>query len=273
MIVLLIVLLSLLTIGLCIFVPIFIVNSKYKNFVINHSVALKQLNEINIEYRFKVIPNFNMKHSYDNEIFYHDISCQDYLTYQLVYNQKKVNLAIKDTIENKNIYENYLAKIKEKCLMGKFDNNDLPKNRNKLLKIEDSFFKQNIKKPRTSFSNKLSLTQTNINGRYISSKKATFSVKEIRDIIYKLNKKRGTFYLDNNIWQAICRVERGKVTNKMRFAIYEKDHYRCRKCGRKTNDLEIDHIIPIAKGGKSTFDNLQTLCHKCNCKKGANIDY
>ncbi len=73
-------------------------------------------------------------------------------------------------------------------------------------------------------------------------------------------------------WQSICRVERGKVTNKMRFAIYERDHYRCRKCGKSTDDLEVDHIIPISKGGKSTFDNLQTLCHRCNYRKGSNIE-
>ena len=38
-----------------------------------------------------------MQGSYDNEHFYNDISCQDYLTYQLVYQQKKVNAALKDT--------------------------------------------------------------------------------------------------------------------------------------------------------------------------------
>ncbi|MDD3841546.1 MAG: HNH endonuclease [Bacilli bacterium] len=57
----------------------------------------------------------------------------------------------------------------------------------------------------------------------------------------------------------------------MRFAIYQRDHYRCQKCGRQTNDLEVDHIVPIAKGGKSTYDNLQTLCHRCNSAKGSNL--
>ncbi|WP_411815422.1 HNH endonuclease [Kurthia gibsonii] len=35
--------------------------------------------------------------------------------------------------------------------------------------------------------------------------------------------------------------------------------------------LEIDHIIPISKGGMSSEDNLQTLCWKCNRSKGAKI--
>ena len=49
----------------------------------------------------------------------------------------------------------------------------------------------------------------------------------------------------------------------------------CRKCGisGRYAPLEIDHIIPIAKGGKSTYNNLQTLCHKWNAKKGDTLEY
>lgn len=90
--------------------------------------------------------------------------------------------------------------------------------------------------------------------------------------IFRINQKRGNFYVDEEIWHSICRVERGKVTNKLRFYIYERDGYRCRKCGSE-NNLEIDHIIPISKGGKSTPNNLQTLCHKCNYEKGSAIEY
>ena len=97
-------------------------------------------------------------------------------------------------------------------------------------------------------------------------------LKEIKDIIFKINQKRGNYYSDSQTWESICRVERGKVTNRMRFSIYQRDHYRCQKCGRRTNDLEVDHIIPISKGGKSTYDNLQTLCHRCNVRKGAKIE-
>ena len=35
--------------------------------------------------------------------------------------------------------------------------------------------------------------------------------------------------------------------------------------------LEIDHIIPIAKGGQTVEDNLQTLCWKCNRAKSDKI--
>ena len=156
--------------------------------------------------------------------------------------------------------------------MNQYYTSNLLKNRNKLTRIENNLFNKNIKKPTILFSIKVRLILTNINGEYRHSKSDEFVPKEIKDIIFKINQRNGSFYLNNDIWKSICRVERGKVSNKMRFAVYERDHYRCRKCGRKTNDLEVDHIIPIAKGGKSTFDNLQTLCHRCNYEKGAKIE-
>ncbi len=111
-----------------------------------------------------------------------------------------------------------------------------------------------------------------MNGKITNKKSQLFSTDEIFLLIKKLQNKTGTFYNDRDIWNSICRVERGKVSNKIRFSIYERDRYRCRRCGvtNKFAYLEIDHIIPISKGGKSTYDNLQTLCRKCNYEKGNN---
>ena len=36
--------------------------------------------------------------------------------------------------------------------------------------------------------------------------------------------------------------------------------------------LEIDHIVPLSKGGLTSRDNLQTLCWRCNRSKSDNID-
>lgn len=47
--------------------------------------------------------------------------------------------------------------------------------------------------------------------------------------------------------------------------------YRCANCGKtgKTKrGFQVDHIIPMNKGGKSVPENLQILCRKCNGKKG-----
>ena len=261
-----------LAVFLAIFIPIQVVNSKYKKFVEEYSSALHSLLDINSRYRFKDIPNCDMEGSYDNEHFYNEISCQDYLTYQLVYQQKKVNAALKDTLINKTLNDSYIHEIHQQCHFGVYDCDTLLPNQKRLQKWEKRLFDEAILKPQIEFSIQVVMISRYINGNYRDSKQRVFQPNQIKEILAKLNQKQGKYYLNKDIWDSLCRVERGKVSNKMRFAIYDRDHYRCRMCGSKYN-LEIDHIYPISKGGKSTFDNLQTLCHSCNVKKGNKLDY
>lgn len=61
-------------------------------------------------------------------------------------------------------------------------------------------------------------------------------------------------------------------STRLRFEVLARDRFTCRFCGASpTKDpevsLHIDHIIPWSKGGKTTLENLQTLCSKCNLGK------
>ena len=49
--------------------------------------------------------------------------------------------------------------------------------------------------------------------------------------------------------------------------VMTRDGFTCQYCG-STEDLSIDHVRPIAKGGKSIFENCVTACKFCNNKKG-----
>ncbi|WP_300790297.1 HNH endonuclease [uncultured Bacteroides sp.] len=53
-------------------------------------------------------------------------------------------------------------------------------------------------------------------------------------------------------------------------AVWNRDGGKCCICGSK-EDLEFDHIIPLSKGGATSFRNLQLLCRKCNNIKSDNI--
>jgi 5-methylcytosine-specific restriction endonuclease McrA len=61
--------------------------------------------------------------------------------------------------------------------------------------------------------------------------------------------------------------------------VLERDGWRCRLCGCDTprslrgttapNAPEVDHIVPLSKGGGHTWDNVQCACRRCNGEKGA----
>ncbi len=268
------IILAIILIGLGIFLICYFTQRKYDNFVKENSICLSQLKEINSRYKFYPFVSFDQQHTYDNEIFYESISCADYLIYQLQFIRKDVLTQIKNTCSNREQYSQYLGEVKAITQFGQFKVSIGKLKLDKLIKIEKLLVeRQTLREPCTQFSLTVTLYCSKINGQVYDWKRYSFSAAEISTFIKRLNNKRGDFYNDRGIWDALCRVERGKVSNKMRFAIYERDGYRCRHCGvygryNKYVQLEIDHIIPIAKGGKTTYDNLQTLCHKCNVEKG-----
>lgn len=75
---------------------------------------------------------------------------------------------------------------------------------------------------------------------------------------------------------AFAKEQRNLMTKKLREFIKSRDNFTCCNCGNSTHVepnllLEIDHIIPVAKGGCTVEDNLQTLCWKCNRSKSDKI--
>lgn len=49
-------------------------------------------------------------------------------------------------------------------------------------------------------------------------------------------------------------------------AVLQRCNHRCMRCG-STENLTIDHIIPLSKGGSNDPTNIQPLCHMCNSLK------
>jgi len=67
--------------------------------------------------------------------------------------------------------------------------------------------------------------------------------------------------------------KRKNLSPKIRRQVFLRDGFKCQECGahpgkQKTVWLEVDHIIPVAKGGLNDLSNLRTLCDACNCGKG-----
>lgn len=68
--------------------------------------------------------------------------------------------------------------------------------------------------------------------------------------------------------------ERHTIPAGLRFEVLQQDNFRCRFCGASANDgakLEVDHIVPVSRGGTNDRNNLQTLCEKCNIGKSNRV--
>jgi len=70
--------------------------------------------------------------------------------------------------------------------------------------------------------------------------------------------------------------QRALMTAKFRTFIKERDNHTCQLCSVSIEQqehllLEVDHIVPVSKGGLSVEDNLQTLCWRCNRAKSNKI--
>jgi len=52
--------------------------------------------------------------------------------------------------------------------------------------------------------------------------------------------------------------------------IYMRDRSRCQYCGKKPSikELNLDHVIPLSRGGRSTWENIVCCCVECNGRKG-----
>lgn len=116
--------------------------------------------------------------------------------------------------------------------------------------------------------------------------KPTFTMKMVCNISYTSPKGRSTYSKHEefiapeiwNVWKMVTnsrneccsdsrKRERQKMTLSLRYDILKRDQFRCQICGRTAAEgvaLEIDHVVPISKGGKTVPSNLQTLCRECN---------
>jgi 5-methylcytosine-specific restriction endonuclease McrA len=53
-----------------------------------------------------------------------------------------------------------------------------------------------------------------------------------------------------------------------RFNLFLRDEFSCQYCGAK-GDLTFDHVVPRAKGGVTSWENVVAACSKCNLRKGS----
>lgn len=103
--------------------------------------------------------------------------------------------------------------------------------------------------------------------------------QEIKENVYKKERKKiierealDELIEEGKVFNIYTKKDGNRTTIPMDIAnaVWNRDGGKCCMCGSREN-LEFDHIIPISKGGATTFRNLQILCKNCNIRKSDNI--
>jgi 5-methylcytosine-specific restriction enzyme A len=70
------------------------------------------------------------------------------------------------------------------------------------------------------------------------------------------------------------KTPRNNIPPAVKKYVFQRDNYQCQSCGKteQETNLNIDHIIPLAKSGSNDISNLQTLCSHCNQQKKDRFD-
>lgn len=116
--------------------------------------------------------------------------------------------------------------------------------------------------------------------RHLMPKGPTFfqakdSLRLFRDELCRITRRK---WSDPDLKALFDRV-RGAIEPNFREPIDYADRLKllwqvpleCVKCHGRPPDvrLHVDHILPVAKGGRSRRENLQLLCDACNLRKGS----
>lgn len=72
-------------------------------------------------------------------------------------------------------------------------------------------------------------------------------------------------------WGAVSATDDGTIKPQSVISLLKKQDYQCGTCQCylvAVAHKQLDHIIPVSKGGKHTITNVQWLCRSCNIGKG-----
>lgn len=99
------------------------------------------------------------------------------------------------------------------------------------------------------------------------------TIQEARAYVVSQQQKKLTQAVKKDLTQKRRREFNSRRAQLM-LALIERDGYNCQypECGSQ-EDLTIDHVVPLSKGGSDVPSNLRLLCRKHNSVKGDTIEF
>jgi 5-methylcytosine-specific restriction endonuclease McrA len=71
-----------------------------------------------------------------------------------------------------------------------------------------------------------------------------------------------------SVIRLVYMIKRPRPHRKLtRLEIFNRDKHTCQYCGKPTNHLTLDHVIPKHRGGEHSWENVVSACVPCNRRK------
>lgn len=220
----------------------------------------------------KVDSSFEVRKRYDNKAVFNKIEPAFLMAADIRENIEVYAKYIAQVKENRELFKDYKKKVDEifkKEYSIDFDSLKMPLS--VYYKYEEKVFNETKLKPVVDCLYHVRMSYSSPQGRVNLRKEDVFNF----DDIFACYESVSRSHLDRDTYKKLSVVERGEVSDSLRYDIMNRDNFTCVLCGasaRQGARLHVDHIIPIAKGGKSTPDNLRTLCERCNVGKSDKIE-
>lgn len=267
-----------------------------ENLVRKYSIRYAQILELNSTAQFTEIEETqSIETICDTKSEFEKFDPDQYLLYSLLYYGRE------DEIEDfyyiadfyKKMYRDYLKRVSEiPPTSEEHIKQHTTMNVDAFLAVENSLCAAEILEPPKEPILIVKAYYSSQKGRNSHAVKKQYTVEEIGKLLQTVEKRKeenenrqNTHYLLTDIYKykgsrayygsEFNRQQRSLMTKKMRYEVLKRDHFRCTICGASAAngvELEVDHIKPVSKGGKTEPSNLRTLCKSCNRGKRDRYD-
>lgn len=246
-----------------------IVDSK----ILKYSKKVASLLILNRNIKFNDIENkMVIRKHYDNKSSFNKIEPPYLMTAHIRENISdfaSLIAKVKENRDNKEIYERQIKTIYSESF--DYKSGDLKISKSEYIFREKKLFEKLIYQPVIDCRLCVYMSYSSAKGQVNLSKSNCFSFNDIFTAFESVSRSR----LDKNTYSKLALVERGEISDSLRYDILKRDYFKCTICGASSNEgarLHVDHIVPIAKGGKSIPSNLRTLCERCNIGKSDKLE-
>lgn len=263
------------TISIIIFFLIFILPIIIYNFIIKRiinkenevvsktSKKIQKITKLNESYQFKDIKRKKrniIEREYSRKSL-DRVTGKSIINYHLDNNINGIRTDLENAIFNITLLEKYNKDV-EKVLQSESINNSKYSTK-KFKMVEERVLRSIIyKKENFMITLKIEVYYRSNGGNVYDNKKRKYL---FNDLVFVYNEwNRG------NKFEETINQERKIMNDYIRYNVLKRDNFSCQICGITAKDgakLQVDHIIPVSKGGKTVMSNLQTLCERCNIGK------